>query len=166
MPTTSTLASLSSATGETKHSSQPTISYIEVQNKSTLRYYAGWADKNHGKTIPVDGPFLSYTRCQMIDKHVLLAYLYWPGVNWTEYVDLKFQDILIKQIVTFRQQPDRVSERLKYWDPAKFWRVSCYLYLIGMNLWECAVKSSPGISRFWCRSSSPKGKWTHWGLYI
>ena len=26
------------------------------------RYYAGWADKNHGKTIPVDGPFLSYTR--------------------------------------------------------------------------------------------------------
>jgi len=26
------------------------------------RYYAGWADKNHGKQIPVDGPFLSYTR--------------------------------------------------------------------------------------------------------
>merc|ERR1712156_764155 len=26
------------------------------------RYYAGWADKNHGKTIPVDGLFLSYTR--------------------------------------------------------------------------------------------------------
>ena len=50
----------------------------------------------------------------MIDKHVLLAFLYWPGVNWTEYVDLKFQDILIKEIVTFRQQPDRVSERLKY----------------------------------------------------
>jgi len=27
-----------------------------------LRYYAGWADKTHGKTIPVDGSFLSYTR--------------------------------------------------------------------------------------------------------
>merc|ERR1712241_1341189 len=26
------------------------------------RYFAGWADKNHGKVIPVDGPFLSYTR--------------------------------------------------------------------------------------------------------
>ena len=26
------------------------------------RYYAGWADKNHGKTIPVEGPFFSYTR--------------------------------------------------------------------------------------------------------
>ncbi|CAG0883342.1 unnamed protein product [Cyprideis torosa] len=27
-----------------------------------LRYYAGWADKNHGKTIPLDGPFFSFTR--------------------------------------------------------------------------------------------------------
>jgi len=27
-----------------------------------FRYYAGWADKNHGKTVPVDGNFLSYTR--------------------------------------------------------------------------------------------------------
>lgn len=27
-----------------------------------LRYYAGWADKNHGKTIPVEGDFLTYTR--------------------------------------------------------------------------------------------------------
>merc|ERR1711935_1050216 len=26
------------------------------------RYYAGWADKNHGKTIPIDGNFLCYTR--------------------------------------------------------------------------------------------------------
>lgn len=26
------------------------------------RYYAGWADKNHGKTIPVDGNFFCYTR--------------------------------------------------------------------------------------------------------
>jgi len=27
-----------------------------------FRYYAGWADKNHGKTIPLDGKFLCYTR--------------------------------------------------------------------------------------------------------
>src|SRR5437762_5140726 len=26
------------------------------------RYYAGWADKIHGKTIPVDGPYFCYTR--------------------------------------------------------------------------------------------------------
>ena len=26
-----------------------------------LRYYAGWADKNHGKTIPVDGEYFSMT---------------------------------------------------------------------------------------------------------
>lgn len=27
-----------------------------------LRYFAGWADKNHGKTIPMDGPYFAYTR--------------------------------------------------------------------------------------------------------
>lgn len=27
-----------------------------------LRYYAGYADKNHGKTIPMDGDFFTYTR--------------------------------------------------------------------------------------------------------
>jgi len=31
-----------------------------------FRYYAGWADKIHGKTIPVDGSFLSYTRHEPI----------------------------------------------------------------------------------------------------
>jgi aldehyde dehydrogenase (NAD+) len=28
----------------------------------SLRYYAGWADKIHGKTIPIDGDYLCYTR--------------------------------------------------------------------------------------------------------
>ncbi len=28
----------------------------------TYRYYAGWADKIEGKTIPVEGPFFCYTR--------------------------------------------------------------------------------------------------------
>ncbi|XP_076465131.1 aldehyde dehydrogenase, mitochondrial-like [Babylonia areolata] len=27
-----------------------------------LRYYAGWADKIHGKTIPIDGDYLCFTR--------------------------------------------------------------------------------------------------------
>ncbi|XP_052279587.1 aldehyde dehydrogenase 1A1-like isoform X2 [Dreissena polymorpha] len=27
-----------------------------------FRYFAGWADKNHGKTIPVDGSYFCYTR--------------------------------------------------------------------------------------------------------
>jgi len=31
-----------------------------------IRYYAGWADKTHGKTIPVDGNFISYTRHEPI----------------------------------------------------------------------------------------------------
>ncbi|CAH8654605.1 unnamed protein product [Dicrocoelium dendriticum] len=26
------------------------------------RYYAGWADKNHGKTIPIDGDYFCFTR--------------------------------------------------------------------------------------------------------
>jgi aldehyde dehydrogenase (NAD+) len=29
---------------------------------ATLRYFSGWADKIHGKTIPVSGPFFTYTR--------------------------------------------------------------------------------------------------------
>ncbi|XP_041371314.1 aldehyde dehydrogenase, mitochondrial-like [Gigantopelta aegis] len=31
-----------------------------------LRYYAGYANKNHGKTIPVDGNFFTYTRHEPI----------------------------------------------------------------------------------------------------
>lgn len=30
------------------------------------RYYAGWADKIQGKTLPVDGPFFAYTRHEAI----------------------------------------------------------------------------------------------------
>ncbi|XP_015435958.1 PREDICTED: aldehyde dehydrogenase, mitochondrial [Dufourea novaeangliae] len=29
---------------------------------ATLRYYAGWADKNHGRVIPTDGNYFAYTR--------------------------------------------------------------------------------------------------------
>jgi aldehyde dehydrogenase (NAD+) len=33
---------------------------------SCYRYFAGWADKVHGKTIPIDGDFLCYTRHEPI----------------------------------------------------------------------------------------------------
>lgn len=26
----------------------------------TLRYYAGWTDKIHGKTLPIAGPYFAY----------------------------------------------------------------------------------------------------------
>lgn len=29
-----------------------------------LRYHAGWADKVHGKTVPMDGDFFAYTRIE------------------------------------------------------------------------------------------------------
>uniref|UniRef100_A0A6M2DXE0 aldehyde dehydrogenase (NAD(+)) n=1 Tax=Xenopsylla cheopis TaxID=163159 RepID=A0A6M2DXE0_XENCH len=32
---------------------------VSVKN---LRYFAGYADKNHGKTIPIDGSYFAYTR--------------------------------------------------------------------------------------------------------
>ena len=28
----------------------------------TLRYYGGWADKIHGQTIPISGPYFAYTK--------------------------------------------------------------------------------------------------------
>lgn len=31
-----------------------------------LRYYAGYADKVHGRTMPTDGPLFSYTRKEPI----------------------------------------------------------------------------------------------------
>lgn len=41
----------------------------------TLRYYAGWADKVCGKTIPVDGDYFTYTRLEPIG--VIGAILPW-----------------------------------------------------------------------------------------
>ena len=32
------------------------------QSISTVQYYAGWADKVHGDTIPSDGEVMTYTR--------------------------------------------------------------------------------------------------------
>jgi len=33
---------------------------------NSLRYYAGWADKVHGKTIPSDGSFFAFTRAEPV----------------------------------------------------------------------------------------------------
>uniref|UniRef100_A0A0N5BB12 Aldedh domain-containing protein n=1 Tax=Strongyloides papillosus TaxID=174720 RepID=A0A0N5BB12_STREA len=33
---------------------------------ATIRYYAGWADKNSGQVIPVDGDFFTYTRHEAV----------------------------------------------------------------------------------------------------
>nr|XP_033810805.1 aldehyde dehydrogenase, mitochondrial [Geotrypetes seraphini] len=53
------------ATLETLDNGKPyTISYavdLELVVKC-LRYFAGWADKCHGKTIPIDGDYFCYTR--------------------------------------------------------------------------------------------------------
>ncbi|MDQ3697538.1 MAG: aldehyde dehydrogenase family protein [Gemmatimonadota bacterium] len=48
---------------ETLNNGKPLFeSLIDVKlTVETFRYYAGWADKIHGETIPVDGPFLNYT---------------------------------------------------------------------------------------------------------
>jgi aldehyde dehydrogenase (NAD+) len=37
-----------------------------VKTVACYRYFAGWADKIHGKTIPIDGDFLCYTRHEAI----------------------------------------------------------------------------------------------------
>lgn len=51
---------------------------------AVLRYYAGFADKNHGKVIPLDGNYFAYTRheavgvCgQIIPWNVPLLMLAW-----------------------------------------------------------------------------------------
>jgi hypothetical protein len=33
---------------------------------NSIRYYAGWADKIHGKTIPADGQVFAFTRAEPI----------------------------------------------------------------------------------------------------
>lgn len=40
-----------------------------------LKYYAGWADKVHGQQIPIEGPFLCYTRHEPVG--VVAAILPW-----------------------------------------------------------------------------------------
>jgi aldehyde dehydrogenase (NAD+) len=50
---------------ETLDNGKPYRDALTIDLPSTIkcyRYYAGWADKNHGKTIPVEGNYFCYTR--------------------------------------------------------------------------------------------------------
>jgi aldehyde dehydrogenase (NAD+) len=50
---------------ETLDNGKPYSDSLNIDLPMTIkcyRYYAGWADKIHGKTIPVEGSFLCYTR--------------------------------------------------------------------------------------------------------
>ncbi len=50
---------------ETLDNGKPIRDSVNLDIPGTIavyRYYAGWADKIHGKTIPVNGPFQAYTR--------------------------------------------------------------------------------------------------------
>ncbi|XP_026690052.2 retinal dehydrogenase 2 [Ciona intestinalis] len=40
--------------------------FMDTGVSKILRYYAGWTDKMHGKTLPVDGDYLSYTLVQPV----------------------------------------------------------------------------------------------------
>ncbi len=53
------------ATIETLDNGKPYADSRKIDLPLTVacyRYYAGWADKIHGKTIPINGPFFCYTR--------------------------------------------------------------------------------------------------------
>jgi acyl-CoA reductase-like NAD-dependent aldehyde dehydrogenase len=41
--------------------------YVDACTMSRLlRYYAGWSDKLQGSTVPIDGPYFSYTRFEPV----------------------------------------------------------------------------------------------------
>jgi len=43
-----------------------TTQILNTYEPAVFRYYAGWADKWEGKTIPIDGDFFCYTRHEPI----------------------------------------------------------------------------------------------------
>ena len=50
---------------ETLDNGKPINEFVNGDLPLTIacyRYYAGWADKIHGKTIPINGPYFCYTR--------------------------------------------------------------------------------------------------------
>lgn len=82
--------------GKPYHVSYP----VDVASSiKVIRYMAGWADKNHGKVIPIDGNFMCYTRhepvgvCgQIIPWNFPLLMLAWkiaPAVSMGNTVVLK-----------------------------------------------------------------------------
>lgn len=47
-----------------------------------LRYFAGWADKNHGKTIPANGDFFCYTRHEPVGVCAQIIPWNFPLLMW------------------------------------------------------------------------------------
>ena len=43
-----------------------TAAFDVMMSAQTIKYYAGWADKIHGKTIPADGNVFTYTRIEPV----------------------------------------------------------------------------------------------------
>lgn len=76
-----------------------------------LRYYAGWADKNHGKVTPIDGNYFAYTRheavgvCgQIIPWNFPLLMLSWkigPALAMGKLIKLPYIIVIIYHIENF-----------------------------------------------------------------
>lgn len=68
-----------------------TEALLDVKNSvDSLRYYAGWADKIHGKVIPSDGKLFGFTRSEPVG---VCGQVLNSGCVW---------NVLIKMIIFFR----------------------------------------------------------------
>ncbi|XP_073969317.1 aldehyde dehydrogenase, mitochondrial-like [Rhodnius prolixus] len=52
------------------------------ESVDVLRYFAGWADKNHGKTIPANGDFFCYTRHEPVGVCAQIIPWNFPLLMW------------------------------------------------------------------------------------
>ena len=79
------------------------------------RYYAGWADKNHGKTIPVDGNFFAYTRHEPVGVCGQIIPWNFPLLMQVIFLRL-FSKLILLSIFC-------VSCRPGNWDPLWPWEI-------------------------------------------
>ena len=79
------------------------------------RYYAGWADKNHGKTIPVDGNFFAYTRHEPVGVCGQIIPWNFPLLMQVFFLRL-FSNLIL-------QSSFCVSCRHGNWDPLWPWEI-------------------------------------------
>ena len=64
------------------------------------RYYAGWADKNHGKTIPLDGKFLCYTRHEPVGVCGQIIPWNFPLLMQVIFIDYMLKIVLLEDYPT------------------------------------------------------------------
>lgn len=86
----------------------------------SLKYYAGYADKNHGKVIPMDGDFFCYSR------HEPGALLFYFILN------LKFKFIILKFLFSRSLRPNHSME-LSYFDDGMEVRTRYIFYNIPLD---------------------------------